>query len=282
LASPHKNLVSVDWLSKNMNASDVRIVDASWHLPTSDRDGKSEYLKSHIPGAVFFDIDEISDTHSNLPHMLPPAEKFVSRVRQMGLGDSNRIVVYDGLGLFSAARVWWMFRIFGHSNVMVLDGGLPAWIAAGHTTDDEKPLLRERHFTARKNMDLVKDGGEVAGVAKMNLAEIVDARAADRFKGEAPEPRAGLRSGHIPKSKNLPFQNLLNADQTFKKPDELTAAFENAGVDLTRPIVTSCGSGVTAAILYLALEEIGHKNHALYDGSWAEWGSYQELPIETG
>lgn len=200
----------------------------------------------------------------------------------MGIGDGHQVVVYDALGLFSAARVWWTFRLMGKTDIAVLDGGLPKWRAEGRELEDMPPMVRDRHMTTARQNHLVKDVTQVAHAAKLGEAEIIDARAAARFRGEAPEPRPGLRAGHIPGSKNVPFASLLNADATMKPPAELRAIFEAAGVDLTKPAITSCGSGVTAAVLSLALERIGHRNHALYDGSWAEWGMYDDLAVEKG
>jgi thiosulfate/3-mercaptopyruvate sulfurtransferase len=274
-------LVSTDWLAQRLNAPDIRILDGSTYLPGEGKDGRTEYLKAHIPGARFFDIDDISDSHSPLPHMLPPVEKFVSRVRRMGIGDGHRVIVYDQQGLFSAARVWWMFRIFGHQDVAVLDGGLPKWLAEGHPVDDDEPAPRERHYTGRRNASMVRDVTQIAGAAKLRAEQIVDARSPGRFRGEEPEPRPGLRAGHIPGSMNVHYSSLLNADGTMKDIDATRAIFEAAGVDLARPIVTTCGSGITAGILTLALHRMGHTRNALYDGSWVEWGAYPDLTVET-
>ncbi len=275
-------LVSTDWLAERLTAPDIRILDATLYLPTDGRNGRELYEQAHIPGARFFDIDDISDDHSPLPHMLPPQEKFISRVRKMGIGDGHRIVVYDQLGIYSAPRVWWMFRLFGHEDVAVLDGGLAKWQADGHPVDDEPVDPRERHFTGRRNASMVRDVTQMARAVKLQDEQLVDARAAARFRGEAPEPREGLRSGHVPGAMNVPFTELLNADQTMKSEDELRAIFEGAGVDLTKPMVTSCGSGVTACVLTLALARMGHSRNAVYDGSWVEWGSYPDLDVETG
>jgi thiosulfate/3-mercaptopyruvate sulfurtransferase len=275
-------LVSTEWLADRLSAPDVRVLDGSMYLPGDGRDGRTEYEKAHIPGARFFDIDDIADDHAPLPHMLPPVEKFVSRIRRMGIGDGHRVVVYDQQGLFSAARVWWMFRVFGHTDVAVLDGGLPKWIAEGRAVEDEIPDPRERHFTARRNASMVRDVTQMARAVKLGDEQIVDARSPGRFRGEEPEPRPGLRAGHIPGALNVHYSTLLNDDQTMKNEDALRAAFEAAGVDLGQPIATSCGSGVTAAILMLALARIGHTRNALYDGSWVEWGSYPDLAVETG
>jgi thiosulfate/3-mercaptopyruvate sulfurtransferase len=277
-----KALVSTDWLAAHRADPDLRIIDASWYLPEAGRDALAEYKAAHIPGARFFDIDAITDSRSALPHMAPPPEKFISRMRAMGIGDGHQVVVYDGSGLFSAARVWWTFRLMGKLDVAVLDGGFPKWRAEGRDIEDMPPIMRDRHMTVSRQNQLVKDVTQVAHAAKLAEAEIIDARSSARFMGEAPEPRAGLRSGHIPGSKNVPFATLLNGDGTMKPPAELRAVFEAAGVNLSKPAITSCGSGVTAAVLSLALERIGHRNHALYDGSWAEWGMYDDLAVAKG
>lgn len=277
-----KTLVSTAWLAAHLKDPDLRIFDASWYLPDMNRDAKAEYAAGHIPGARFFDIDEISDARSELPHMAPPVEKFMSRMRAMGVGDGHQVVVYDGTGLLSAARVWWLFRLMGQTNIAVLDGGLPKWLVDGHKTTTAAPTIRDRHMTVRMEPHRVRDVTDVARAAKLDDHSIIDARAPARFKGDAPEPREGMRSGHIPGSKNVFYQDLLNADGTMKAPNALRTAFNDAGVDLHKPAITTCGSGVTAAILSLALERIGKTDHALYDGSWSEWGMYADLPIATG
>ncbi|NBZ88414.1 3-mercaptopyruvate sulfurtransferase [Stagnihabitans tardus] len=277
-----KTLVSTDWLAAHLKDPDLRVLDASWYLPNAGRDAKAEYAAAHIPGARFFDIDEITDSRSNLPHMAPPPEKFISRMRAMGVGDGHQVVVYDGAGIFSAARVWWTFRLMGKTDIAVLDGGLPKWQAEGRETEDMAPVVKDRHMTISRQSHLVKDVTQVAHSAKLGEAVIVDARSPGRFEGTAPEPRAGLRSGHIPGARNVPYTSVLNGDGTMKPLPELRSVFEAAGVDLKKPVITSCGSGVTAAVLSLALERLGHRNHSLYDGSWAEWGMYDDLAVEKG
>lgn len=277
-----KTLVSTDWLAAHLKDPDLRILDASWYMPAQNRDARAEYLAGHIPGARFFDIDEVADLRSNLPHMAPPPEKFISRMRAMGVGDGHQVVVYDGTGLFSAARVWWTFRLMGKMDVAVLDGGLPKWRAEGREIEDMAPIVKDRHITVSRQNHLVRDVTQVAHAAKLVEAEIVDARSAAGFKGDAPEPRAGLRSGHIPGSRNVPFTNVLNGDGTMKSAADLREVFAAAGVDLAKPVITTCGSGVTAAVLSLALERTGHRNHSLYDGSWSEWGMYEDLEVEKG
>lgn len=277
-----KTLVSTDWLAKHLKDPDLRVLDASWYLPADARNPKAEYDEAHIPGARFFDIDEISDARSDLPHMAPPIEKFMSRMRAMGVGDGHQVVVYDGAGIMSAPRVWWLFKLMGQENVAVLDGGLPKWLAEDRPTEDMPPIARDRHMTVRFQNQLVRDVTQVAHASKLGSPQIVDARAAARFRGEAPEPREGLRAGHIPKSRNVPFSTLLSDGQTMKSVDETRAVFEAAGVDLAKPIITSCGSGITAAVLALALERLGHSDWSLYDGSWAEWGMFPTVPIATG
>lgn len=277
-----RTLVSTAWLAAHLNDPDLRVLDASWYLPDMGRDARAEYDAAHVPGARFFDIDEISDHRSDLPHMAPPVEKFVSRMRAMGVGDGHQVVIYDGLGLFSAARVWWLFRLMGKDDVAVLDGGFPKWQAEGHPVEDMPPIVRDRHITVQRQAHMVRDVSQVAAASKLRDWQIVDARAPERFRGAAPEPRPGLRAGHIPGSTNLFFRDLLNPDQTMKDAAGLRAAFAAAGIDLDRPVITTCGSGVTAAVLSLALERLGHARHSLYDGSWSEWGMYPDLKVETG
>jgi len=275
-------LVSTGWLHAHLKDPDIRILDASWYLPDMGRDARAEYEVAHIPNARFLDIDDLGDRRSSLPHAVPPAEKFISRVRALGVGDGHRVVVYDGAGLFSAARVWWMFGLMGKSGISVLDGGFPKWRVEGRPVEDAPPSIRDRHITVRYRAHLLKDVTQVAAASKLGTSEILDARAPGRFSGEEQEPRPGMRSGHIPKSKNVHYASLLNTDGTMKSPDDLRRVFHAADADLSKPVITTCGSGVTAAIINLALEQIGHRRHSLYDGSWSEWGTYDDLKIETG
>ena len=281
-ADDPRMLVSTQWLADHMKDPDLRILDASYYLPDMGRDAKAEYDAAHIPSARFFDIDDVSDSLSDLPHMAPPPEKFMSRLRAMGVGDGHQVVVYDGNGLFSAARVWWLFRLMGKTDIAVLDGGIRKWQAEGREVEDMPPIVRDRHMTAQRQAHLVKDVTQVAAAAKLGDWRIVDARSPGRFRGEEPEPREGLRSGRIPGSKNVQYATLLNSDGTMKRGDDLRAAFEAGGVDLDKRVITSCGSGVTAAILSLGLELLGHKDWALYDGSWSEWGQFEQLKVEVG
>ena len=275
-------LVTTSWLAEHLDAPDVRIVDASWFMPGSDRDPKAEYAAAHIPGAVFFDIDDIADTDSPLPHMLPSTVKFAARVQKLGLGDGVRIVVYDSGGILGAARVWWTFRVMGHEDVVVLDGGLPRWLAEGRTVDDRVPAPQPRHFTPRLAGDLVCDLSQMRRTVETGRAQIIDARPSGRFTGETPEPRAGLRSGHMPGAVNVPGSSVFAADGTMKSAAELQALFTGVGVDPKKPIVTTCGSGITASLLALALARMGRPRATVYDGSWTEWGSQADTPVVTG
>ncbi len=278
-----KWIVDTDWLASHLTTPGLVVLDGSMHLPTAKRDAKKEYAAEHIPGAIFFDIDDISDETSSLPHMLPSAAKFASRVKAMGIGDGMKIVVYDSEGLYSAARVWWMFRVMGHDDVAVLNGGLKKWKAEARPLEDGSPPPRSpRHFTARVHADLVRSVDEVKALIGSPTTQIVDARAAARFEGTAAEPRAGLRSGHIPSARSVPFTTLLQADGTLKPAAELRKIFADAKVDIDKPVVASCGSGVTAGVVAFALAMLGRPGTAVYDGSWVEWGANHDLPIETG
>ena len=276
-----KTLVSTDWLAAHLNDPDLRILDGSWFLPQMGLDAKATYNAKHIPGARFFDIDEIADNRSDLPHMAPPVEKFISRMRAMGVGDGHQVVVYDQHSVFSAPRVWWLFRLMGKTDIAVLDGGLPKWEAEGRPLEDLPPMVRDRHMTVQRQSGLVKDVTQVAHASKLGDHEIIDARAHGRFIGQDEEPRPNLRKGRIPGSKNVPWDTLLDTGQ-MKSPEALRAIFEGAGVDLNKPAITTCGSGVNAALLAFALELTGKSDWAVYDGAWAEWGMYNDLKVATG
>ena len=274
------NLASTEWLDAHLADADLGVIDASWYLPADHRDARAEYLAGHIPGAVFFDIDRIADATTGLPHMLPKPGPFADAMSALGLGDGMRFVVYDGAGLFSAARVWWTLRTYGVTDVQVLDGGLPKWKAEGRRLESGEVVRQPRHFTPHLKPKAVATADDVSRALTQGSAQVVDARPAARFRGEAPEPRPGVRSGHMPGGKSLPFEKVL-ADGRLRSPDEIERAFADAGVDIRRPIITSCGSGVTAAILSLAAEESGHPDSRLYDGSWSEWGARTDLPVAS-
>lgn len=274
-------LVSTQWLAEHLTAPDIRVADASWYLPQAGRDAKAEYRSAHIPRAVFFDIDDLSDEKSALPHMLAPAAKFASRMRRLGLGDGNMIVVYDGAGVYSAARAWWMLRAMGHVDVAVLDGGLPKWRSEGRPVEDLIPNPYPRHFTPRPNNALLRSFDQMRANLASRAAQVIDARGSERFHAREPEPRAGVRGGHIPGSVNIPYTEFIDPHGALKSPAALAALFAARGVDPTRPAVTTCGSGVTAAIALLALTVLGDKDAALYDGSWAEWGARDGAAVET-
>ena len=274
-------LVSTDWLLAHLSDPDVVVIDASWHMPATNRDGRREFLAGHIPGAAFFDLDAVSDHTSPLPHMLPSPEDFASAMGALGVSNDVRVVVYDAAGLFSAPRLWWMLRIFGHEHVAILDGGLPKWTAEGRPLDKGEAHPTARVFTPHFNAAAVADVAQVRDALDSGSAQVLDARAAPRFLGQAPEPRAGLASGHMPGALNLPMTDLI-ADGRLKEPDALEAALTAIGVSGDKPVITSCGSGVSAAVITLALARLGRPIGRLYDGSWTEWGGRSDLPVATG
>ena len=274
-------LVSTDWLAERLGDPRLKVLDATWLMPGEPGDPKAAFEAGHIPGARFFDIDEVADRSTDLPHMAPSPEQFAEQVGAMGIGEKDVIVAYDQIGLRSAPRAWWTFRLFGAEEVYVLDGGLPLWKAEGRPLETGPAApVEPATFTARFRPELVRDVEQVrAGIE--HRAQLLDARSAARFRGEAPEPRAGLRSGHIPGSFNLPFGELIEAGR-LKSPEQLEARFEASGVDLNKPITTSCGSGLTAAILALGLARLGRWDTPVYDGSWSEWGGRSDTPVVTG
>ena len=275
-------LVSTEWLASELGKSDLRVVDATLFLPDHQRNARAEFEAAHIPGAVFMDLDEIVDTASGLPHMLPSAEKFASRMQALGLGDGSRIVVYDNSPLRSSARAWWMLRVFGAHEVAILDGGFAKWQVEGRPIESGKPVVRHRHFTVWQDNSLVRTLDQMVDNLKTRAEQVLDARSAGRFEGRDPEPRAGLRGGHMPGARNLPYGELFNEDGTWKRGDELRAAFQRAGIDLDKPVVTTCGSGITAAVLAFGMHLLGKKDVGLYDGSWSEWGARTDAPVVTG
>jgi thiosulfate/3-mercaptopyruvate sulfurtransferase len=278
-----RNIVSTQWLADHLHSPDLRVVDASWYLPATGRDAWNEYLAAHIPGAEFFDLDALSSQDTSLPHMLPAPEQFARLVGSLGIGDQHQIVVYDGSGTnLSAARAWWMFRVYGHPEVAVLDGGLGKWRAEDRPVETEAMTPVPVHFTARFDAGLVRSLSDMLANLADPSAQVVDARSSGRFRGDEPEPRPGLRSGHIPGSRNVPHASLVAPDGTLLPDAELRRRFEDAGVDLSRPVVTSCGSGVSACELLLALDILGQSDHALYDGSWSEWGAQPDTPVARG
>lgn len=266
-----ESVVTTEWLAAHLGDRDLRVVDGSWHMPQAKRDPAREFADAHLPGAVFFDVDGIADTSSGLPHMLPSHDAFAKAVGALGIGDGDRVVAYDSRGVVSAARVWWTFRVFGHGAVAVLDGGLPKWRAEGRPIASGAAAPMPRRFTPRFRPELVRDLAQVKANLGARREQLVDARSRGRFAGTEPEPRAGLRGGHIPGSLNLPYDDLYAADGTLRAPAALRDAFVAAGVDLARPVVTTCGSGITASVLALALHRVGRTDAAVYDGSWTEW-----------
>jgi thiosulfate/3-mercaptopyruvate sulfurtransferase len=275
-------LVSTDWLANEIGASDLRVVDATWFMPDAGRNAQAEYEGGHIPSAVFMDLEELADANSSLPNTLPPPEKFASRMQSLGLGDGSRIVVYDDSPFKSAARAWWMLTLFGAHDVAILDGGIAKWKAEGRPLETGKPTLRHRHFTVWKDDKAVRSKADMLANLHSKDANVVDARGAGRFTGEEAEPRPEMASGHIPGSRNLPFSQLFNADGTWKRGAELTQAFTDAGVDLNTPMITTCGSGMTAAVVLFGARMTGKTDVALYDGSWSEWGLDADTPKAQG
>ena len=275
-------LVSAAWLSERLGRDDVRILDGSWWMPAENRDPHAEYLEAHIPGAVFFDIDAIADHTVDLPHMLPTPEAFAEAAGRLGLSRDSAIVTYDTFGVRAAARVWWTLKVMGFAKVFVLDGGLRVWRAEGRPVESGEAIPTPTTVTPDFHPELVRSLDQVRAVLDASSAQVVDARGGARFRGEVPEPRVGLRSGHMPGASNVPFDMLLNADGRLKPAADIAATFEAAGIDLSRPIVTTCGSGITASVLALALARLGREDVAVYDGSWTEWAGRADTPVVTG
>lgn len=278
-----KWLCETDWLAKHLGSPGLIVLDASHFMPADPRNARSEYLQEHIPGALFFDIEELSDSSNPNPAMLPQPEKFALRMRKMGIGDGMRIVVYDSRGIYSAPRAWWMFRVMGHNDVAVLNGGLPKWKAESRPLEaGEPPRRSERHFTVRKNTLLVRDLADMKAAVARQDKQIADARSAARFAGKEGEPRAVPRLGHMPGACNVPFGSVINGDGTLKPASQIHAIFKSAGIDAEKPVIATCGSGITACTLALALAVIGNEHVPVFDGSWYEWSNDASAPVETG
>ncbi|KXF77261.1 3-mercaptopyruvate sulfurtransferase [Paramesorhizobium deserti] len=274
-------VVSADWLEKRLHTPGLSIIDASWYLPAQNRDPRVEYDAAHIPGTVFFDQDKVADHSSGLPHTIPSETDFAQEASSMGITADDTIVVYDGPGMFTAPRVWWLFRLMGARQVFVLDGGFDRWKAEGRPVTAEVTKIAPSTFIAKRDMEQVASFQKMREIVESSSMQIADARSAGRFSGEEPEPRAGMRSGHMPGARNVPVMS-LSQNGELKDLDALKEVFGQAGIDLAKPVVTSCGSGLTAAVITLALQSLGHKDNLLYDGSWSEWGSRADTPVETG
>ena len=281
MAEKSRYVVSPQWLHQRLGKAEIAIVDASWYLPVHGRDARAEYASGHIPGAVFFDIDRIADAASPLPHMLAKPEDFARIAGAMGIAETDTIIVYDGMGLFSAGRAWWNFRVMGAGNVFILDGGMPAWKEAGYPLTAETPVPEAKIFNANFNLAAVRSKADIMAIISSKSAQMIDSRPADRFTGAAPEPRPGLRSGHVPGAKSIPFSEFAK-DGKLRDLNGLKALFVERGIDVGAPIVASCGSGVSAALVDLALASLNAPDHAVYDGSWAEWGLPGDTPVAVG